>query len=177
MGTMNAFSWLLLVIFMFHEFEEIIFIKPWMMKNKRYIKKAHAENKRVPFDFFRSTGSAALAIYEEFIIVSAATLLSCVFDNYIVWYGLAGAFTVHLVVHILFTVKHHLYVPGVITSAIVLIPSCYVLYSAAKMTGYTMQSMLIATVLALALMLLNLLMLHRAVKAFDRWLLKLSAEK
>lgn len=177
MGTMNALAWLLPVLFMFHDFEEIILIRPWLVRNKEYIEKAHAENKRVPFDFFVSTGSASLCIYEEFIILSAATLLSCIFNNYIVWYGLFVAFTIHLVIHLLFVATQHRYVPGAMTSALVLIPSIYVLYISVGMTGYTWYVLTLSGVLVFAFMILNLMLLHKSVKAFDGWLRKFSGEE
>lgn len=177
MGTMNALAWLLPVLFMFHDFEEIIFIHPWLVRNKEYMKKAHAESKKVPFDFFVSNGSAALCIYEEFIILSVATLLSCIFNDYVVWYGLFVAFTVHLIIHLLFIATQHRYVPGVITSAVVLIPSIYVLYISAIMTGYTWYALSLSGVLVFAFMILNLMLLHQSVKAFDGWLRKFSGEK
>lgn len=177
MFSMYTITWLFVAVFMFHEFEEIIFLQPYMIKNKEYIEKAHAEDRRVPFDFFVSVGSAALAIYEEFIILSIVAFLSCIFNSYIVWYGLLGAFTLHLIGHIIFTLKCRIYVPGVVTSFMVLIPSVYLLYVTAIMTSYEWYALLISTVCACALMLLNLELLHKYVNSFDKWLAKLSDGK
>lgn len=177
MSTMNSLVWLLPVLFIFHDFEEIIFIPPWLLRNKEYIEKAHVKNKRVPFDFFVSNGSTALCIYEEFIILSVTTFLSCIFNNYIVWYGLFVAFTIHLVIHLLFVAMQHRYVPGLTTSAIVLIPSIYVLYISAIMTSYTWYVLSLSGVLVFAFMIINLILLHKSVKIFDGWLSKFSGEK
>ena len=177
MSTMNAMAWSLLALFMLHEFEEIILIHPWMIRNKGYIERAHAKNKKVPFDFFTSASSASLAIYEEFIIVSAVILLSCIFDSYLVWYGLFAAFTVHLVIHIIFSVIHHRYVPGLITSGLVLLPSVYILCISAIEISYGWSALLLSTVFVSVLMLLNLEALHKSVKTFDGWIEKFSEEK
>lgn len=177
MDTMYSITWLFVAVFMFHEFEEIIFLQPYMLKNKGYIEKVHSKNRRVPFDFFTSTSSAALAIYEEFIILSLVALLSCFFNSYIIWYGLLGAFTIHLIGHIIFTLIYRIYVPGLVTSFVVLIPSVYLLYVTAIMTSYVWYALLISTVCASALMLINLEFLHKYVNNFDKWLAKLSDGK
>lgn len=65
--TPEAVVLLVIVIFMFHEFEEIVFIKPWLSRQRN--------NLRVSSHLFSamrniSTSTIALLIAEEFIFFS-----------------------------------------------------------------------------------------------------------
>ena len=88
------------IVFMFHDFEEIIFFKTWLTKNKDLLqKKFPAVSKRIlPHINKLSTAAFSLAVAEEFILLSIITsgfgrrLISCRFK-------MARAFSViHFVV-------------------------------------------------------------------------------
>ena len=64
--------WLFPIVFMIHEFEEIIFMRWWIAKNKVHVLNKYPKlGKQVlgQFDAF-STESFSLIVAEEFLIVS-----------------------------------------------------------------------------------------------------------
>lgn len=59
--------WLFPILFMIHDFEEIIIIKSWQQKNKEYIE--NRLQKFVPFNFKASTAAFSIGVAEEFVII------------------------------------------------------------------------------------------------------------
>jgi hypothetical protein len=122
---LDTFMWLLLVVFMFHEFEEIIMMKPWINKN------AHDLQKRFPSFTSRflpvidrlSTSSFALAIGVEFLLFGFLIYFSVEYKLYALWTSLLLVFTFHLIFHILSFMLYRKYVPVILTS-ILCVPYC-----------------------------------------------------
>ena len=93
MIALHTIVWLFPVIFMIHDFEEIILGRAWKIRYK----KAREEStmKRVPFSDFVSTDSFSVGVVEEFIIFSLVCLVSCYTKNYVVWYALFFGIVFH----------------------------------------------------------------------------------
>lgn len=113
---------LLPVIFMFHDFEEVIFMKYWYGKNSAYLKR------RVP-GFYpmiekimrgRTTASFAMSVFFMFMLVSATTFYSVLSGNYLIWWGAFLIFSLHLLIHIAQAIIVRRYVPAVVTSVLCL---------------------------------------------------------
>ena len=78
MNNIQVIIWLFPMLFIFHDFEEIIFMKAWINKNKAYLLKkfpglpqkllSHLDN--------ITTSSFFLGVAEEFIIISIITIIS-----------------------------------------------------------------------------------------------------
>lgn len=60
---MNAIAWLFPIIFMIHDFEEIVMINAWQQKNKQYIQ--NMKDKYIPFKFKGSTASISFWVAIE----------------------------------------------------------------------------------------------------------------
>lgn len=86
MNTINTIVWLFPVIFMLHDFEEIIFVEAWKRKYKRKIQTT--KMKKIPFADLGSTPSFSIGVLIEFFIISALSLSACIFDWYFLWLGL-----------------------------------------------------------------------------------------
>ena len=101
MNDINAMVWLFPILFMFHDFEEIIFMQSWISKNRDYLDhRFPALSKKLSSHFDQITTSAfALGVAEEFIIISIITVVSYVTNWYILWIGLFITFALHLVIH------------------------------------------------------------------------------
>ena len=123
MKQLFIFIWTFPVIFMLHDFEEIIMINAWKQKRKKYIESLKTGH--VPFDFNASTASFSIAVAEEFLIISIITLVSSLINNYIIWYGFFIAFTLHLFIHLFQFIFFKKYVPSIITSIIFIPISCF----------------------------------------------------
>ena len=90
------------IIFMIHEFEEIIMIEKWMNKNRsdfdrRFPRIAQHMNKFMDID----TRRFSIIVAEEFFIVSILTITSVLTNNIIYWYCILTAFSIHLIIHFL----------------------------------------------------------------------------
>jgi hypothetical protein len=114
----ETLMWLLPIVFMFHDFEEIIMFKPWLGANgaalaKRFpswASRALAGRSKI------STSAFALAVAEEFLVLSALTLLAVELELYSFWAGMLLGFFIHLLVHAGQFAIYRGYVPVILTS-------------------------------------------------------------
>lgn len=173
MKTLTTIIWLFPILFMLHDFEEIIMINSWKKKNKKYIEEIR--NKSIPFNFNASTAAFAIAVAEEFLILSIVTLISYLFSSYIIWYSLFIAFTLHLIFHLFQWLRFKKYVPSTITS-ILFIPICfYIIYKFNTLFYYNFPIIFFFTVIGTIIMIINIYILHRSMKKFDFWLERFSS--
>lgn len=171
MNTLNAIVWLFPVVFMLHEFEEIILIEPWQ---KKFQWKRETFKGRWPFPDFISTESFSCAVAEEFILVSAVTLIGCLTNNYLLWFGAYFACILHFVLHLTIGLYFRNYVPGVV-SAVLLFPiGAYNLYKGVTLMQVSKTELVIYAVIGTVLLLLNLMMLHKLMKLFEKWIQRLA---
>lgn len=92
-------SFITIVLFMIHEFEEIIFIKKFIeknkvlkdMKNELFVKKKES---------YPSIETTSLMIAEEFIILSTLLFIASKFSMYEIVLSLFIVYIAHLVPHI-----------------------------------------------------------------------------
>ncbi|MEM5775520.1 MAG: HXXEE domain-containing protein, partial [Anaerolineaceae bacterium] len=128
MDSIGFYVWLLPVIFMIHELEEIFLAEAWYIRSKE---KIHALwPKRIPFGMNRVEHYPSAAIgfgifieYLEFILIC---VLCVVFNNYLAWFGLFISFLFHMFTpHLADVIKLKAYEPGIISSAVLLIPSIW----------------------------------------------------
>jgi hypothetical protein len=114
----ETLMWLLPIVFMFHDFEEIIMFKPWLNVNwpnlekrfPKWVARALAEQSKM------STSAFALAVAEEFIVLSALTLLAVELELYPFWAGMLLGFFIHLLIHMGQFAAYRGYVPVILTS-------------------------------------------------------------
>ncbi|MBN2223834.1 MAG: HXXEE domain-containing protein [Deltaproteobacteria bacterium] len=114
----ETIMWLLPIVFMIHDFEEVIMFKPWIDKNAGFLKKnfPRLAARMLPDMEGLSTSSFALAVALMFLIVSTATLIAVEFGLYALWAGALIGYFVHLIIHLGQFVVFRRYVPVVITS-------------------------------------------------------------
>ncbi len=117
---------LLPIIFMIHDFEEIIMFKPWLKSNRGELKSRFSEFEKflTEMDIFGlSTSAFAVAVLHEFILLALVTVLSLWYSVYNLWFAAFSAYTVHLFVHIIQWMIYRKYVPFIITTILTL-PYC-----------------------------------------------------
>jgi hypothetical protein len=155
---------------MFHDFEEVIFMKAWISRNRQYLEKQFPKmSKRFLNHFDNITTSAfALGVAEEFILISIITIAAYVTNWYNLWLGLFMAFTVHLVIHCLQALIMKKYIPAVVTS-IICLPICiYIIRNSINL--FSVDTVLWYFVFGFIIMVVNLFILHRGMAIFDKWL-------
>lgn len=124
---MEILVWSLLIIFMLHDFEELIMVEAWQKKYSVILKK----QKRAPFAHWKSPDSGAAAVCVEFVVLLIISLCSFRLKTYLIWFATFFVFTFHLVIHIIMSVQFRHYTPGVFTSAIFLPLSVFIMYTTA----------------------------------------------
>ena len=132
---MDMYIWLLVVIFIFHDMEEITGMKRWLNKNyDRIINRVPLSEKILSKYKNVSTAAFATAVYEELILLILICLLAQISHLpviYGIWFGGLIGFTIHLFVHLMQAAIIRSYVPALITSilcipvSILLIKTCY----------------------------------------------------
>ena len=95
--------YLLPIIFIFHEFEEILFLKIWLHKDKEYLcNKFPKAGPKIYSQYSGFTTSGfVFAIAEEYLLISILTYVAIIFQKEYVWFTVFMGFSIHLVIHIL----------------------------------------------------------------------------
>jgi len=177
MNNMNSIVWMFPIIFMLHDFEEIIMAEVW---GKRYSKSINtAWPKRQPFGLnyvqHCHTPTFSIGVEVLFLFFSLISLFSLIFQNYFFWYSAFLGITLHLVfIHMFICIYFKHYVPGVITSIIFLLPSIWILFTAANILHYNLNTILLACLVGIALIIILMPVLHKLMDPFSKLLYKYS---
>lgn len=172
MNNIQVIIWLFPILFIFHDFEEIIFMQPWISKNRHYLSERFPtlSKKLLPHFDNITTSSFALGVAEEFILISIITVISYVMNWYSLWAGLFIAFTLHLVVHCLQTLIVRKYVPAIVTS-IICLPICiYIIKHIVQL--FTLDTVVLYSIFGFIIMVINLCVIHKFMDVFSKWLAK-----
>jgi len=169
---MDTFLWMLPLVFMFHDFEEILMTRAWTERyqselNTRlphFVKRFMAHSAKL------STAGFALAVAEEFLLLSVLTIISIEFKLYVLWAALMLGFFLHLLIHIGQALYIRHYVPAVITS---ILSSLYCLAAgkvvfAAGLVRW--NEVILPTGIAFIFIVLNLVFSVWLAGRFDTWL-------
>ncbi len=163
---MNNYIWLLVVIFIFHDMEEIVGMNKWLNKNYDSIVEKYPFAKKILSNYLGvSTGAFALAVYEELILLIVICLLASITNSAIVygiWFGCLVGFTLHLFIHIGQAIAIRSYIPALITSFISIPPSILlILKTAPLMPLIKMNPAVIAgTIIGILGVAINLKLAH-----------------
>lgn len=118
--------WTSFALFMVHECEEIIAIRPWLTKY-------HADPRAQRQAFWRyrnsSTSVIAALILEEYFLAAVITFAALLFGEPAIFIGFLIPFTVHLLGHIAEAAQLRMYTPCLATSILVLPWCCYAAYA------------------------------------------------
>lgn len=177
MNTMYFIVWMLPIIFMIHDFEEIIMAEVW---GKRYRKEINTVwPKRQPFglNYIHNfqTPTFSIGVEVEFLLFSIISLFSLIFQSYFLWYGAFLGLLLHMVfIHMLVCIRFKNYVPGVITSAILLLPGIWFLFTSVKLLHYGVEAILSACLLGTVMMIILIPALHKLMGSWSKWLYKYS---
>ncbi|AOT71854.1 HXXEE domain-containing protein [Geosporobacter ferrireducens] len=119
------------------------------------------------------TPTFSIAVGVEFLGLSLISLFSIVFNSFFIWYGAFLGLILHYVlIHILLCIRFKGYVPGVITSAIFLIPSIWILREANMILNYRIGTILLACLLGVVLMYIFFQVLYKLMGYWSELLYK-----
>ncbi len=163
---------LLPIIFMIHDFEEIIMFKPWLVRNRDELQKRFPKiilflSKR---DFFNlSTSAFIVAVLQEFILISLITVFSLWYNFYGWWFGAFFAYTLHLFLHIVQWIIYRKYIPVIITSILTLPYCIYTFIIFLNTIKMTQTQMLFWALLGVVLTVLNFPIAFYFAFKFEYW--------
>ena len=164
---MSALSILFLVLpfplaFIIHEAEEIAVQKRWMSRHHDLLKQKFPRLKPLTGHLAKlGTKAFAVAAAEELLIVLAITALVLIQYEFCmqIWSAIFIAFSLHHIVHILQAVAVRGYVPGLVSTVVLLPYSAYGLYSI--YLAMSLWEMLAWGTAGLVFMALNLMFAHK----------------
>ena len=73
------------ILFMLHDFEEIILLEAWQKSCKQDLK--NKKLKRIIFSNCNNTPAFSIAVAIEFLLISLIALITTLTQNYYVWYA------------------------------------------------------------------------------------------
>ncbi len=154
---MSYYIWLFPLIFIFHDMEEIILLIPWLKQNKKELKRYRKWIKS--YDGVITEGFSA-AVFEEFTLCIAISIISISTDFYGIWLGGFIGCALHFMIHIIESIIIKKYIPALITSIICLPISAFIIYRCMLILEYSVYDLLIFTVIGVALVAINLRLAH-----------------
>ena len=133
---LQTLIWIFIIIFIFHDFEEIILAEKWLQKNSKLI------NKKLPRKMANaiidqlsmSTAQFSVAVLVIFLFVSSSTMMANQyinggpFGNIAFFVVVTLTFFLHSFIHIGQSIFLRAYTPGAFTSLILLIPYSIILF-------------------------------------------------
>lgn len=162
--------WLFPIIFILHEFEEIIFMKYWLNKNKTFLSKKFPKISERFLSRFEnlSTPAFTVAVAEEFMLLTIITIISVVLDTYLLWLGIFMGFFVHLLVHLVQWIIIRKYIPAIYTTIISLIYCVFSLTYLIEDNIFQIKEILLWSIIGFAIVAINLIFAHKLAFWFDK---------
>lgn len=181
MNTMSFYLWMLPVLLMIHEFEEIFMIEVWHEGHKEKINRIWPKKK--PFGLDRIgpflTPTISIGIFFEFLAILLVCFLCAIFENYYAWFGFAVGFVLNSIfLHGRDVIHFKGYTPGFISSVILIIPTVWILFKANTLLNYSLLEIVLSTVIinvVFAFLAFNFM--HKSMPAWSAWLVKYSKEE
>lgn len=170
MDDLRLIACLLPVVFMIHDFEEIIFAKYWIDRNQNYLKERFPKvaAKLLPRVESLSVSGFSFAVAEEFVLLSIVTYVSVYLDTYYLWFAAFMGFSIHLLVHVVQWIMLRRYVPAIVTSLVSLAYSVYAFIVVLDTNVFQFSEMVMCTVIGILVMVVNILFAHKLGHMLDK---------
>ena len=164
--------WLFPIIFMFHDFEEILMIEPWLIKNKERgnVMFQKISERLLSYTDSLTTASLSLGVAGMFILICVITITAHLTEWYYLWFGVFFAFTFHLLIHCVPSFIFKSYVPAIITSVISLPLCCYMIILFLQGNKIDSMQMALLIIIGIVLLVATRLVMQVIMQKFSRWL-------
>lgn len=155
------------IVFMVHEFEEIIGFKPWVVKDGLWIaKKFPKAAKQITLYERLSVPAFALAVLEEFVLVGLVTVLALTLQWYSAWIAVFMGFSLHILMHIGQWIVVGKYIPIAVTS---LLSLPYIVWGIYKIySQYSISMIVFCFIIGTIVLIVNLRFVHKLALQFDK---------
>lgn len=148
--------WMLPILFILHDFEEIIFMPLWKTRHHQKL-----ETFKKPFFGSVTQGSAfAVGVLEEFIILVFISGFCQIIHNSLLYLSFVIAYTAHFIIHYIMCLQFRGYVPGVVTVTLEL-PMVLMIISHYWPSEISLLSVTAYLFVAMALTYTNLKVMHQ----------------
>ncbi len=163
-------AWLPLV-FMVHDFEEIVMFEPWLRVNRAEVERRYPPIGRLLARSHSglSTSGYAVAVMHEFAIIAGLTVFALWSRQEGWWFGAFAAFSLHLLVHVAQWLIYGRYVPFIITSLLALPYCAYTAMRYLAATSLTPAELLAWTGVGIVLTILSFPSAFALAGRFERW--------
>lgn len=158
--------YLLPIMFMLHEFEEMVMLPAWIEKNEKELSRRFPEL-RSKLSFLQSP-AFGIAVCEEFVIISACTMATIITGNMLFWYICLLAFSLHFVAHIIQFFIIRKYIPAIV-STVLCLPYCVMAISAGQEQYSNVENALLG-VLSLVICIANLCLMQIVTPRIYKWI-------
>ena len=147
--------WMLPILFILHDFEEIIFMPLWKTRHHQKL-----ETFKKPFFGSVTQGSAfAVGVLEEFIILVFISGFCQINHNSLLYLSFVIAYTAHFIIHYIMCLQFRGYVPGVVTVTLEL-PIVLMIISHYWSSDVPLLSVFVYHLLAMIIDFTNLKIMH-----------------
>lgn len=116
--------WLFPIVFMFHDFEEILYVEPWLRRHGgRILEKMSPLARRFASSSLgMTTRDFAGDVFWVFLVVVASTVAAVMFSFYDLYLILLLIFFLHVFTHIGLCLYTRSITPGVVTAVLLVLP-------------------------------------------------------
>ncbi len=168
----ESVMWLLVVVFMIHDFEEIIMIQPWLARNAGNLNRRFPKVTGKLLSQYEklSTSSFALAVAVEFILLSFLTYITVERELYSLWTGILLGYFIHLLAHMGQYIVFRRYVPAIFTSVLTSIYCIWAIFYLNARHPLVWNEVLLWTLVALLVLVVNLILIHWLARQFEQYL-------
>lgn len=153
---LNNYLWLP-ILFIIHDFEEIILVPKWVSAHKKEL----SLMKRPTFGGITNSSVLSVAVLEELLLLIGVSLYSSYTDSSTLYFYVMVAYTVHLVLHLIICFQYHGYVPGVATAIIQLPFLLKTIHELFLVLKPSLFSFFFYSLVLVCILLLNVLILHK----------------
>ncbi|AVW01769.1 HXXEE domain-containing protein [Lactiplantibacillus plantarum] len=146
--------WILPLIFMFHDFEELVFVPYWL---KDHNPKIHGH---VLFGGVNRSDILAAGIWEEFCMYLLLATVAYIMNSPLLVATATLPYFFHLIMHLVFVFNKRTYVPGAITAIIELPIIIVYLYGLTTLTKASLWEWNIVVIIMFVSFISNLKFIH-----------------
>lgn len=151
---------------MLHEFEEMIMLPAWIRKNEKELSVMFPAL-RTKLLFLKSP-AFVIAVCEEFIIVSACTIVAITTGSIQPWYICLLAFSLHFMAHVVQFLILRRYIPAIV-STLLCLPYCVKAISVVY-EQYSIAGNILLAVASLVICIANLYVMQNAAPRIYAWM-------
>lgn len=116
--------WMTLVVFFIHDLEEIIWVEPFLKKNRNKVIGRLPDKLALKLEHILTITSSqfSVAVLIEFIVLAVVTFSAAEFGYYLLFLSFVTIFLLHVFTHLAQSLLFRMYTPGVVSAVLLVLP-------------------------------------------------------